>query len=99
MCPASTEFPSGGKLEDHLDSSHTHLERERAGFEKCGGSSASSLLPLEGVPDKNSPDETLDRAFGGESSSVIASVYGHLIRRDVQNYEQLMFFSKLPLHH
>ena len=74
MCSTSTEFPSGGKLEDHLDSSHTHLERERAGFEKSGGSSASNLLPLEGVPDKNPPDETLDRAPGGESRSVIASV-------------------------
>ena len=73
-CSASTEFSSGGKLEDHLDSSHTHLERERAGFEKSGGSSASNLLPLEGVPDKNLPNETQDRAPRGESSSVIASV-------------------------
>ena len=74
MCPASTEFPSGGELEDHLDSSQTHLERERAGFEKSGGSSASHLLPLDGVPDKNPPNETLDRAPRGESCSVIASV-------------------------
>ena len=78
MCPASTEFPSGGELEDHLDSSHTHLERERAGFEKSGGLSASNLLPLEEaifffLSDKNPPDEILDRAPRGESSSVIAS--------------------------